>query len=236
LNGAPGWLSGAAQLAADRLGRRFAWLRGVARGAQVPAGLAGAGLATYTASLLAATSTPLWAAAPRALAVRFAAAAVASAAAALALGERSRRRRRDLDAIALAALAAELAAAGAARRACRARGVAGALTSGWGRADALAAEGLGAWFPLGLLAAAALRRRPAPAMAPLAILAGSAVLRVAAIGAGAASATDPGSTFRLTGSPARHPEGAAARGGNTVPDRPLSRARLPEDTVPRSGA
>jgi formate-dependent nitrite reductase membrane component NrfD len=186
----------------------------------VPAGLAGAGLATYTASLLSATSTPLWAAAPRALAVRFAASAVASAAAALALGERSRRRRGDLDAIALAALAAELAATDAARRGYRARGVAGALTSDWGRADALGAEGLGAWLPLGLLAAAAVRGRPAPALASLAIMAGSTVLRVAVLGAGAASATDPGSTFHLTGSPAWPPAAAAARDGSSAPGRP----------------
>ena len=60
---------------------------GFARVAQVPAAAAGAGLATYTASLLSATSTPLWAAAPQALAVRFGSSSIAAGAAALSLGE-----------------------------------------------------------------------------------------------------------------------------------------------------
>jgi hypothetical protein len=77
---------------------------------QVPAAIAGAFMSIYTASLLSATSTPLWAAAPKSLAVRFASSAVASAAAALGLGERNDRRRRDLADIAVAALALELAA------------------------------------------------------------------------------------------------------------------------------
>jgi formate-dependent nitrite reductase membrane component NrfD len=49
------------------------------------AGLAGWFMTTYTAALLAATSTPLWAAAPRCLAVRFASSAIATAAAALCI-------------------------------------------------------------------------------------------------------------------------------------------------------
>ena len=96
------------QFTADRL--RYSWLLGLARITQVPAALTGAFMGTYTASLLSATSTPVWAAAPRNLAVRFASSAVASAAAALRLAERTDRRRRDLDSIAVAALAVELAA------------------------------------------------------------------------------------------------------------------------------
>ena len=96
------------QFAADRL--RFSWLRSLARLTQIPAALTGAFMGTYTASLLSATSTPLWAAAPKSLAVRFASSAAASAAVALGLGERNDRRRRDLDSIAVAALAVELAA------------------------------------------------------------------------------------------------------------------------------
>ncbi|HEY7302367.1 MAG TPA: NrfD/PsrC family molybdoenzyme membrane anchor subunit [Xanthobacteraceae bacterium] len=49
------------------------------------AGLAGWFMTSYTAALLASTSTPLWAAAPRSLGVRFAASAMASGAAALCI-------------------------------------------------------------------------------------------------------------------------------------------------------
>lgn len=60
----------------------------VADAAQFGAAVTGAGAATYTASLLSATSSPGWAAAPRHLGALFGTAAMASAAAALALGER----------------------------------------------------------------------------------------------------------------------------------------------------
>ncbi len=64
---------------AVRLGpdARPGWMRRVLRVTQVPAAMAGAGLGTYTASLLAATSTPLWAAAPRSMAARFASSSIA---------------------------------------------------------------------------------------------------------------------------------------------------------------
>ena len=91
--------------AAEMLG-----LRGMARAAQVPLAATGAGLGTYTASLLSATSTPLWAAAPCGTAVRFAGSSVAAGAAAMALMEGRTRLGRDLDKIALAALTVEFAA------------------------------------------------------------------------------------------------------------------------------
>jgi formate-dependent nitrite reductase membrane component NrfD len=52
---------------------------------QIPAAIAGAGMASYTPALLATTATPLWSAAPRALGAEFATAAFASGAAALML-------------------------------------------------------------------------------------------------------------------------------------------------------
>jgi protein NrfD len=64
---------------------QLAGLRWLAVLGGVLASLAGWGMMTYTAALLAATSTPLWAAAPRPLALRFAASAMATAAAALAI-------------------------------------------------------------------------------------------------------------------------------------------------------
>lgn len=72
-----------AQLLADR--RDSAVWRRVGRVTQIPAAVAGTEMTTYTAALLSATSTPFWAAAPRALAVQFAGFSVAAGAAALIL-------------------------------------------------------------------------------------------------------------------------------------------------------
>jgi formate-dependent nitrite reductase membrane component NrfD len=172
----------------------------------MPSAVAGAGMATYTAALLAATSTPLWAAAPRALGVRFAASSIASGAAALALGEGSRRTRRALDAIAVAALATELAAATAQRRTTRARGIApageGAATAaagGWDRAERAGLSGLGMALPLGLhaMALAGVGGARASRLAALATLAGGLLMRTATLGTGQASATRPGTAFRF---------------------------------------
>ena len=184
-------LSAAAQFGADRGWR---WMRQAARVAQVPSAVAGAGLSTYTAALLSSTSTPLWAAAPRALAIRFGSSSVASGAAALSLGEKPGRSRRALDTVALAALAAELAAATASHRTYRRKRVSAALDGGWGRAERLGATGAGTLLPLGLHAASLLLGRRAPALsglASLAILAGSALLRVSIMAAGDESARRP---------------------------------------------
>ena len=184
-------LSAAAQFGADR---GWGWMRRAARVAQVPAAVAGAGLSTYTAALLSSTSTPLWAAAPRALAVRFGSSSVASGAAALSLGERRGRNRRALDTIALAALATELAAATASHRTYRRKRVSAALDGGWGQAERLGATGAGTLLPLGLHAASLLLGRRAPALsglASLAVLAGSALLRISIMAAGDESARRP---------------------------------------------
>ncbi|WP_333826756.1 NrfD/PsrC family molybdoenzyme membrane anchor subunit [Pararhodobacter sp.] len=63
-------------------------LRLLGRAGQLVSGVGGAGVATYTAALVSATSNPYWAAAPRALGAQFAGVAVAMGAAALALWER----------------------------------------------------------------------------------------------------------------------------------------------------
>jgi formate-dependent nitrite reductase membrane component NrfD len=81
-----GGLSGLAalgQLGADVLGLRRA--RTLAHAAGLPAAAAGAVLATYTGSLLSATSTPLWAAGDRLLPPIFGLSGTATATAALAL-------------------------------------------------------------------------------------------------------------------------------------------------------
>src|SRR5256885_13778176 len=88
--------------------------------------ISGLFMTPYTGALLAATSTPLWAAAPGALAVRFAASAIASAAAALSITQWFAGRFelcRSLGTLAMLALALELIASAFAGRRCRTVGV-----------------------------------------------------------------------------------------------------------------
>lgn len=177
------------------------WLRGAAKVAQVPAAAAGAGLSVYTAPLLSATSTPVWAAAPRALAVRFGASSVASAAAALALGEDDPSVRRPLQLLAMGALSLEAAAAAAQAQAYEETHVAEGTKDAWGRAEKLLATGLGVAAPLALFAAAlALGPRRGRALgqaASLATLAGSALLRISTLGMGDESAVRPEVSMRF---------------------------------------
>lgn len=186
-------------LAQRLLGRRGG---AAARVAQVPAALAGAGLATYTASLLSATSTPLWAAAPCATAVRFAASSVAAGTAALSLGEGRRSRvGRDLDRIAVLALATELLATVTADERYRQTGVAPAMRTLPGVMEEAGAVGVGTVLPLGLhLASLTLlprRSKFLSTLASAAILAGGAVFRIAFLAAGDESARRPDISLRF---------------------------------------
>ncbi|AWN43019.1 NrfD/PsrC family molybdoenzyme membrane anchor subunit [Methylobacterium durans] len=193
-------LTAAAQFADDR-GVGPGAARTIARGASLPAAFLGAGLTTYTAALLAATSTPLWAAAPRALAVRFGASAIAYGAAFLWLGERDGGLARRLETLAAAALAVDLAADAAATAAYRAKGVAPALSGPAGTVEKVMGTGLGAALPLALYAASRLAaRRPPPrlgTLAALAILAGGAAFRIGILKSGAESASRPDVSFRF---------------------------------------
>lgn len=180
---------------------RMPGLRKVAAVAQVPAALAGAGLGTYTASLFSATSTPLWAAAPRALAVRFAASSIASAAAALSLCAGRRDVRRDLDAICVGALAVELAATLTADDVYRRTGVARAFDSADGQLETIGGTDFGTILPLGLLTVAVLtgsRSRTLSGVASCIVLTGSLMMRVGMIGSGAVSASRPDISLRYT--------------------------------------
>jgi hypothetical protein len=168
------------------------WLgwRRVARAAQIPAAVAGAGLCTNTAALLSSTRTPRWAAEPRRLGGRFASSAMASGAAALALAERldgEPANARTLDRLALAATAAELALAGVSGR--RLRG------------PELAVLALGAGLPLAGYGLNLVRQRRSPGLsiaASLAVLAGGMLMRQAVLRAGQRSAERPREYFRLT--------------------------------------
>ena len=194
-------VAAAVQFVTDRV-PGTGWLRGLGRAAQVPAAVTGAGLSTYTAALLAATSTPIWAAAPRPLAVRFGASSIASGAAALAMGEQSQALRRRLDALTMGALAVELVAAQASHRAYRRTGVEAALDSGWGRTEGAVATGAGVMLPLALHTALFLvgsgRDGGFARLARLAVLGGSAMLRVSMLGLGGVSAERPGVSFRFS--------------------------------------
>lgn len=192
-------LAAVAQFFADHV-PLLGFMRGPAKACQVPAAVAGAGLATYTASLLSATSTPAWAAAPGQLAVRFGASSVASAAAALALGAWRRKTRRTLETVACAALAVEGAATALSAGAHRDRGIAAVSHSEWAHIETAGAIGLGIVLPVALYAASRLRGRSPSAdtlsdAGSLAVLAGSLILRIATLGVGDDSANRPEASF-----------------------------------------
>ena len=202
-------VSAVAQFLSDRM-PRLRWTAPAARVAQVPAAVAGAGLSTYTASLLSATSTPLWAAAPRELAVRFGSSSVAAGASALSLIEPPGPLRRKLDLLTVVALTAELAAAVASHRAYQQKGVAESLDGPWGQVEDWGATKLGVIAPLVLHGASMLlkpredrKRQVEPPLslswlAPLAVLAGSLLLRVSIMSAGDKLAKRPDISFQFS--------------------------------------
>ncbi|MBV9734312.1 MAG: polysulfide reductase NrfD [Acidisphaera sp.] len=203
----------AAAHAADDAGwrPRTRFFRKAARLMQIPAAIAGAGMSVYTAALLAATSTPLWAAAPRLLAARFGAAAMAAASAALSLGARRRRRyaaaERLEDFFALATLTEALIARNA-NTTFREKGVDDALHMPRYRAAyGGGAELLGTAAPLGLYVLNRLSGRRSERLAwagALAAIAGSAILRLTIMYAGNESARRPESYLAMT-QPGRSP-------------------------------
>lgn len=185
---------------AQRLGAKR-----VARVAQIPAAIAGAGMTTYTAALLAATSTPLWAAAPRLLGTRFASSAMASGAAALSLCEQhgdDPATGRVLDAVALTATTVEFAAALASDRVYREEGVAGPLEEApWRAVHRVGALAVGAAVPMACYSASLVLRqnsRRLSLLASLAVLAGGMMMRAAILRAGNRSAQRPEDYFRFT--------------------------------------
>ncbi len=171
--------------------------RRVARMLQVPAALAGAGMTFYTGGLLAATSTPLWAAAPRLLASRFASASMAAAAAALSLIQWRRgyqKTARRLENLAALAAAAELGLGQASDRVYAETGVGSALYDPTYAPGYRAAELLGNVLPLALYGLDRLVFRRSGRLsrpASVALIAGSAALRQVIMYAGNESARRP---------------------------------------------
>ena len=193
-------LTAAAQAGLD-LWPRQRWLGTLARAASVPTALSGVGLSFYTAALMSATSTPVWAAAPRSLAVRYGSSSVASAAAVLTLGERNAAARGKLAAIEATALVTEAAAALVSDHVYKTRGVHAAFKSGAGRRERIGAVGVGLLLPLGLLAGSALlgrRSSRAQTIASMATLVGSFMLRSSMLGVGDESASRPDISFRFS--------------------------------------
>jgi protein NrfD len=189
----------AAQFARDR-GRDGPVLAVVVRAAEIPAAVGGAAMTIYTGALLAATSTPLWAAAPLLLPALFGVSAMAAAAALLSLGQ-GEQSRRPLDRIALAAGLIELGLNAALRRRWRAAGIEETLReSPWGLAYDLLPATLGAAVPALTHAAEELvpapRRRPSPLAAALTLM-GALALRHILLRAGNLSATRPRDYFRF---------------------------------------
>ena len=165
------------------------------RAAQVPAALAGAGMASYTPALLASTATPLWAAAPRALGAEFATGAFASGAAALMLCSSET----SLEKIACVASAAYGASALVAERELKRRRVDRPLKRGRSARMPKAGLGLAVALPLACFAlnAVAGRSRDRSMLGAAGILAGVFLSRWALFEAGNESARSAEDYLRL---------------------------------------
>ena len=190
----------AGQAGADRWPKQR-WMRSAATAAGVPAAMFGAGLCTYTAALLSATSTPVWASAPAALAVRFGSSSIATGAAALALGEKDPAARAKLDDVQLCALAVEAVLSSVTKGHHERVGVDGAYDSAAGRVEQIGATAFGVLAPLGVLAAtrfAERRPRAAAGAAGILTLLGSATLRSSMLSLGNVSARRPDVSFRFS--------------------------------------
>lgn len=196
--------------------------------AQVGAAVTGAGATTYTASLLASTSTPYWAAAPRHLGVLFAASSVATAAAALSLGERLGGRHataRRLDGLAALASAALVATSLAADRRRRAKGIPADLDASNPGRIKQAGLALAGAVPLGAYALSRMNGGRSPGLSvlgSLSLLAGGYLLRHATLKLGMESAERPEAWFRFA-----QPENLPGRNRQALEDGRRRRERLP---------
>jgi formate-dependent nitrite reductase membrane component NrfD len=197
-------LAAVGQLASDVFGLPAG--RRVARLVGVPAALSGALLASYTGTLLAATSTPLWATGYRILPALFGLSGTATATAALSLildrcgAPRASVRR--LARLSLLASIAELTLSLRQERIWRRAGVAGPLEEPpLALPYRLGAVGLGTLAPLAIHVTQVLTGRElrmASTLAAVAALAGGYTQRTVLILAGKRSAERPRDYFRLT--------------------------------------
>lgn len=183
----------------SRLGDRLARL------AQWPATLFGAGMSCYTGALLSATSNPLWTAAPRLLAARLAASALATGAATLSLGETLSGRRRNssrLEGIAALATSASLFLSLWSSRLYRRKGVHEAMEEQDIAAREKAALLVGHGVPLACYALARLSGRRSDTLsiiASLSTIAGGYMTRDAMLKGGLRSSRRPRDYFYIAG-------------------------------------
>lgn len=181
------------QMLADWTGARGLGRR-LMRVAQLPAALSGAGMSSYTGTLLSATSTPLWAAAPKLLSARFACSSMASGAAALSLADQfttDGRNGADLDRVACVATAADLAVSLVNDERYRQEGVEAPLEEDHSARYKAGALLLGHGVPLACYAVNAISGRHSRSLSILAaasVLTGSYLTRAAIIEGGMASA------------------------------------------------
>ncbi len=168
----------------------------VERVTQVPAAIAGAGMASYTPALLASTATPLWSSAPRALGAEFACGAFASGAAALLLASNEK----SIEGVACAATLAYGAAAYVASRQHEKKKVNGPLKRGRWALVHKAGVALSVGLPLACFALNAMlgRSERRSAAGAAGILAGIFLSRWALLEAGNESARNPQDYLRLT--------------------------------------
>jgi protein NrfD len=192
-------------LAEPRVALRWPKLGRLGSLGQTMAALCGVGISTYTASLMSATSNPHWAAAPRALGVKFATSAVASGAAALALWERLRGRddtARQFEQVATIATLSHLAASRSASRRRQNAGVAPERPPAARRRSRMsllvaAALPLGAYALSSALGGASGRNRNAAIMGSCAVLVGGMLLRHDELETGKDLARQPEAAFAL---------------------------------------
>ena len=175
----------------------------------------GLAMVTYTAPLLSATSTPLWAAAPRLLACRFAASSLATGAAALVIAawvagygvEEQQRLAGALSLIAALAVAVDLAAALVGEKQYRDAGLGRALRKPpWGPLHLGGALLAGSAVPLGLYVADFVLSPGAGLLAlgaSLLVLGGGVVMRAAIMFMGNESAKRPEDYLQYAGGGAR---------------------------------
>lgn len=200
-----GMSSGVAAASSLLANKRPHWLRSAARMSEIPAAIAGAGMSTYTGALLAATSTPLWAVAPRLMTARFACSSMAAAAAALSAFEQLGRRAgtaATLDRLALVATLADAALAVAADREYRGTPAGSTLRGRKGLAISHHVEkGLEHALPLACYGWNTVRRQPSRRLsiaAAVGVLAGGLLMRATLFKAGNRSASRPQDAFGWT--------------------------------------
>ena len=197
-------LTAGAQALSDLTGAPF--FRHAARWLGVPAATSGALVATYTGTLLGATSTPLWASANRFLPALFGVSAAATSTAALSLAAHLKRApagtMAPLERLSLVAGGAELLLTSALERRLEREAIATPLQQEpLASAYGIGYKALGIVAPLMIHGAGVLlrwRSRPWSMAAAVATLAGGYIFRSALLAAGKRSAERPEDYFVFT--------------------------------------